>query len=109
MEDNKKGFINPAELTPDTYIHYCRLYLIERIYKMCPITSGINYGHVSRLINMMDYKLFRNLNIETNKVILINYLYSLFLSCLEIELPKDVLYTYAEHFASYDPNLNKGR
>lgn len=107
MEDNKKGFIDPKELTTDTYIHYCRLYLTDRIWKLCPSTSVANYGHVNRLVNIIDYKLFKNLHLETNRVLLINYIYSTFLSCLEIELPREELYKFTEHLCSYDPEQRR--
>lgn len=105
MEDNK-GILNPADLTADTYIHYCRLYLTDKIWALCPVASPINYGHVSRIVGLIDYKLFKNLNIETNKVLLLNYIYSTFLACTDYMLPKDKLYEFVDHLRTYDPSLH---
>ena len=64
--------VNPKELTPETYEHYCRLYLIENIYETIHSTSCLDYGCVSKLINSIDPILFKNLNLETNKLLLLN-------------------------------------
>ena len=52
--------INPRDLTEETYDIYCRLYLIQNINEVIPITSLLNYGHVYKLINSIDPILFND-------------------------------------------------
>lgn len=100
------GRVNPAELTPETYEYYCRLYLIERIYEEIPITSVLEYGHVAKLINSISSTLFKNLQLETNKILLLNKIYSLFRSASNEEISREFLYEKMVHLASCDPYLN---
>ncbi len=97
--------INPRELTPDTYQYYCRLYLIEHIAKVIPSTSFTEYGHVAKLINCIDPVLFRNLYLETNKILLLNQIYALFMEATNEEISKEFLYEKITHIANYDPVL----
>ena len=101
------GRVNPKELTEDTYEHYCRLYLIERIYEIIPSTSNLEYGHVSKLINCISSSLFKNLQLETNKIILLNKIYSLFREATNEIISHEFLYNQMVHIASYDPALYK--
>jgi hypothetical protein len=103
--NNGVGGVNPRELTPETYEHYCRLYLIERIYEVIPGTSTTSYGNVAKLINCIDPILFENLNLETNKLLLLNKIYSLFMSASNEEISREFLYKQVSHIASYDPAL----
>ena len=97
--------INPRELTPDTYQYYCRLYLIEHIAKVIPSTSFTEYGHVAKLINCIDPVLFRNLQSETMKILLLNQIYALFMESTNEEISKEFLYEKISHIANYDPAL----
>ena len=101
------GRINPKELTPETFEYYCRLYLIERIYEVIPVTSEIQYGNVCNLINSVDSILFNNLQIETNKILLLNQIYALFMQLSNEALSREFLYEKVSHLASYDPVLYK--
>ena len=103
--NNGMGGVNPRELTPETYEYYCRLYLIERIHAIIPATSPLNYGNVAKLINCIDPILFENLNLETNKLLLLNKIYSLFMSATNEEISREFLYKHVSHIASYDPAL----
>lgn len=98
--------INPADLTPDTYEYYCRMFLIERIYEIIPIVSNIQYGDVSRLINRVDSILFKDLHLETNKILLLNRIYCLFMESTNQMISKEFLYEKVSHIAKYDPALN---
>ena len=99
------GVVNPKELTPDTFKYYCRLYLIERIYEVIPVTSMIEYGHITKLIYCVDPILFKNLHLETNKILLLNEIYCLFMENTNQELSRQFLYEKISHLASYDPAL----
>lgn len=99
------GRINPKELTPDTFPFYCRLYLIENIYKVIPATSEIEYKHVSQLIHCISPILFKNLKCETNKILLLNEIYSLFMELSNEAFSREFLYGLVTHIASYDPEL----
>ena len=99
------GKVNPRDLTPETYEYYCRLYLIERIYEVIPVTSEIEYRHVAKIINAIDPVLFRNLNVETNRILLLNEIYSRFMTNTDEQLSREFLYDKVAHIASYDPAL----
>lgn len=105
VSDAAIGRINPKELTPETYIHYCRLFLTERVFEVIPQGSTTNYGHISKLINCIDPILFKNLNLETNKVLLLNKIYALFMEATEEQLSREYLYNKITQLASYDPAL----
>ena len=100
------GRINPKDLNEDTYEYYCRLYLIERIYEIIPATSEIEYKHVAKIINSIDTILFKNLYVETNKILLLNQIYSLFMQLSNEEISRVFLYERITHLASYDPAVN---
>ena len=106
-QTNIFGNINPKELTEETYEYFCRMYLIERIYEIIPVTSEIEYGHISKLINCISPVLFKNLNLETNKILLLNKIYSLFMEATNEQLSREFLYEKMVHIASYDPALHK--
>ena len=97
---NNTSGINPKDLTKETYYVYCRLYLIQKIHDVIPISSLIEYRHIATLINGIDPFLFMNLHIETNKILLLNHIYSMFMS-LNAELSKEFLYDIMVHLASY--------
>lgn len=99
------GGVNPRELTPETYQYYCRLFIIKRIFEVVPPTSLIEYGHISKLINSIDPVLFKNLQLETNKILLLNEIYSTFMEALNFPLSEAFLYEKISHIASYDPVL----
>jgi hypothetical protein len=96
--------VNPAELNEETYDEYCRLYLIEKIYGAIPVTSPVGYKHVAKLINCIHPSLFKNLQTETAKLILLNKIYSLFMQ-LDVELYRAFLYEQVTHISKYDPLL----
>ena len=97
--------VNPRELTSDTYHYYCRLYLIEKIYEVIPVTSEIEYGHITKLINCIDPVLFKNLYLETNKLLLLNQIYALFMEATNESISREFLYEKMVHLANYDPAL----
>lgn len=99
------GVIKQDELTPETYLYYCRLYLIEHISNN--VSSNINYGIVSKTIHRIDPILFKNLNLETNKILLLNQIYSFFMEENE-RISQEFLYEKISHIANYDPEINKG-
>ena len=99
------GGVNPSELTPETYVYYCKLYLIERIAEVIPSTSITEYGDVCKLINCIDPILFKNLQLETNKLLLLNKIYSLFMEGTKEELSREFLYEKVCHIAKYNPEL----
>lgn len=84
--------INPLELTKETYIEYCRLYLTDKIHAIVPIGSLLEYRHVSRIIKLIDSNLFLNLNTETGKLILLNKIYSLFMEAGNHQLSREFLH-----------------
>ena len=100
------GRINPKELNTVTFKYYCRLYLIEKIYEYLPDTSPVEYKNVANIINSIDSVLFEDLNTETNVVLLLNQIYSMFRSLANEELPRPFLYEKIKHLASYDPVAN---
>lgn len=103
--NNVSGGVDPRELTPETYQYYCRLYLIERIYEVTPATSLIEYGHVAKLVNCISPILFKNLQLETNKILLLNEIYSTFMEATNQPISRQFLYEKICHIASYDPAL----
>lgn len=58
--------------------YYFRNFLIEKIAAVIPSDSYTNYGHVAKLINCIDPALFRNLNLKTNRILLVTQINSLF-------------------------------
>lgn len=102
-----KGYINPKELTPETYKVYCEMYLGQKIYDVIkPSVSNVSFRMVTRVIDCVNYSLYNNLHLETNKVLLLNKLYTLFLQNMNIELPKDFLYNLTDHLAEYARIMN---
>lgn len=99
--------IDPTELNEETYVVYCKLYLIERIFEVIPSTSLVQYRHVSKLINSINPILFNDLNTETGKLILLNKIYSTFKSGTNEDLYRPFLYEKISHIAQYDPKLHK--
>ena len=83
-----------------------RLYLIEKIYEVIPSTSMVQYKDVANIINSINSVLFEELDKETNVVLLINQIYSMFLSITNEELSRVFLYEKVKHLASYDPVVN---
>ena len=79
--------------------------LIEHIAKVIPSTSFTEYGHVAKLINCIDPVLFRNLQSETMKILLLNQIYALFMEATNEEISKEFLYEKISHIANYDPAL----
>lgn len=100
------GRINPKELNEVTFKYYCRLYLIEKIYEVIPSTSQVQYKDVANIINSINTVLFEELNKETNVILLLNQIYSMFLSITNEELSRVFLYEKIKHIASYDPAIN---
>lgn len=97
-----QGMINPKELTPETYRLYCELYLSQKIYEVIkPVSKDTNFRMVSRIIDCISASLYDNLNLETNKVLLLNKLYALFLQNLNLEISKEFLYNLVDHLANY--------
>ena len=107
MEMSKlTGTINPRDLNKKTYVEYCRLYLTEKIYEQIPATCPLKYNHVSRLINCINPIMFDNLTVETNKILLLNKIYSLFM-VTDVELYRPFLYELIMHISGYNPELYK--
>lgn len=94
--------VNPSELTKETYFKFCRLYLIQEINKVIPITCPIQYRHIFKLINSISPALFDSLHTETGKVILLNEVYALFMS-VEAELSREFLYGIINYIANKYP------
>ena len=69
------GGINPKELNEDSYVEYCKLYLIQRIYEIIPAISGTEYKHISTLINCINRDMFLSLNTETGRILLLNKIF----------------------------------
>lgn len=105
IPNNGMSRVNPKELTPEKYEYYCRLYLIENIYSIIPSMSSLTYGCVAKLINCIDPILFEGLNVETNKLLLLNEIYSLFMSASNEEISREFLYEQVTHISKYDPAL----
>lgn len=104
MPENKTANgINPKELTPETYDIYCRLYLIQNINEVIPITAMINYGHVYKLINAIDPILFNDINTHTGKLLLLNQIYAMFMS-VDVELSREFLYEKLTFLANANPS-----
>lgn len=91
MEAKLSGRVNPMDLNNDTYPIYCQLYLIQNIYEIIPSTSLIEYRHVSGLIKLIPNVLYQNLNTETDKLLLLNKIYQLFME-FGVELSREYLY-----------------
>lgn len=94
--------INPKELTKETYEHYCRLYLIQKIYDALDTAE---YKVVANIINSIDAVLFNNLQLETNKLLLLNEIHSLIMANMDVNLSREFLYDKMVHLANYDPAL----
>lgn len=97
--------IDPKDLTEDKYIDFCKMYLTERIHEVIPPTELL-YRHVSKLIKCIRPVLFKDLYIETNKILLLNKIYSLFME-VDVELSRAFLYEKVSYIAQYDPKLHK--
>lgn len=97
------GKVNPRDLNEKTFYYYCTLYLTEKIYEVIPVTSSISYGMIAKLIGSIDPELFDNLRLETNKIILLNQIYTAFMMASEEQLSREFLYGIMCHLASYDP------
>lgn len=95
--------VNPLELTKETYDKFCRLYLIQEINNVIPITCPIQYRHIFKLINSISPALIDSLNTETGKVILLNEVYALFMS-VDAELSREFLYDTIEYIVSKYPH-----
>ena len=101
------GKINPKELTEDTYEYYCRLFLIERINEVIPITSEVQYRHIVKIIHSVNPILFEKLHLETNKILLLNEIYSKFMMVTNEELSREYLYKQMVALADVDPSNPK--
>ena len=99
--------INPTELNEESYIEYCRLYLIQRVYEVLS-SYGVEYGNIYRLINAIDPSYFDSLITETGKILLINKIYSIFMATYNMEISREYLYQHAENLAKYNPSLYRG-
>ena len=91
MQNQTVNGINPRDLTPETYDIYCRLYLIQNITDVLPVTCMINYGSVYKLINSIDPVLFDDFRSHTAKLLLLNQIYSMFMA-VNVELSREFLY-----------------
>lgn len=98
--------INPKDLTEETYDIYCRLYLIQNINEVIPITCLLNYGHVYKLIYSIDPVLFDDFNSHTRKLLLLNQIYSLFMA-VDVELSREFLYEKLTYLADNNPAYHK--
>ena len=108
MENNLlPNGINPKELTRETYLEYCELYLIDKIYAVIPITVPLSYNNVSKLIGCINTHLFLTLNTETSKLLLLNRIYTLFMEAGNFELSKEFLYELVKNLdvSNYNPKL----
>lgn len=107
MQNQTVNGINPKELTPETYDIYCRLYLIQNINDVIPVTCLLNYGHIYKLINAIDPILFKDFSSHTGKLLLLNEIYSTFMS-FNVELSREFLYNLLTHLAENNPaNVGK--
>lgn len=98
--------INPKDLTEETYDIYCRLYLVQKINEVIPVTCLLNYGHVYKLINSIDPVLFMDFKSHTGKLLLLNKIYSLFMS-VNVELSRQFLYEQISYLADNNPAYYK--
>lgn len=98
------GKVDPRDLNERTFYYYCTMYLTENIHAVIPVTSNLSYGTIAKLIASIDPELFDNLHIETNKIILLNQIYTAFMMASEEQISREFLYTLMCHIASYDPS-----
>lgn len=104
QQQETKTLINPQELTPETYKIYCVLYLSEHIYNLIKDKTDVKYARVKRIVDATESVLLDNLHTQTNKVLLINKIYSLFLEYENIQLPKEYLNELVCYIASMNPS-----
>lgn len=99
--------INRNEFTKETYVEFCRLYLNDKFYKEVPITCPLEYRHISKLINTISSTMFMDIRTETTQLVLINKIYSLFLS-IGVEYSKEFIHNCIIHLINnYPTNLKE--
>ena len=102
MQNQTVNGINPKELTPETYDIYCRLYLVQNITEVLPVTCTLSYGSVYKLINSIDPILFMDLNTHTSVLLLLNQVYSLFMA-MDVELSREFLFEKIDYLVKNNP------
>ena len=101
--------IKSEELTPELFIVYCKLYIADNMYKQIPVTSQLNYNHISMLMEAIDDTLFRNINTETGKLLLANKIYSLVMRVSGEEFSREFLYKLADDLSQCMPEFEEER
>lgn len=84
--------IKKEELTMETFIIYCKLFLTEKMFNEVPAVSPLNYGYLNMLINSIETVLFTSINTETGKLLLANKLYTIAKSLTGEEFSREFLY-----------------
>lgn len=97
--------IKPEELTAETFPIYCRMCLTEEMYKVLPSTSPLNYGHINNILSIVENSLFKHIDTETGKLLLVNRIYSLVKSVTEEEFSREFLYELVEELSNYMPDM----
>lgn len=99
--------INRDEFNKETYVEFCLLYLKDRFYKEVPITCPLEYRHISKLINTISSSMLLDIQTATTQLILINKIYSLFLS-IGVEYSKEFIHDCINHLINnYPTNLKE--
>lgn len=106
----KSLLINPKEFTNDTYVDFCRLYMIERMHEVTPINTMLDYKTITRLINSFEYSRWLKLINDTEKIVFINKIYNLCMAQTNgIEhYSREFLYDHLTYLATMYPSLNRG-
>lgn len=103
-EEKTNDPIKQNELTAETYPYFCRLYLSKFIAEE---KGNIKYRVITAIINSIDPILFQNLKLETNKYLLLEQIYSLFMEEDE-KISREFLYDKISYISKFDPELIKG-
>ena len=85
--------------TEDEFLNYCQNFLSEKIYEVIPQESDMKYRHVAQLINCLTLEMFRNLNIKTNRILLVVKINSLF-KAVNTSINENILHIAIESLAT---------
>ena len=84
------------EATRDEFISFCRHFLVEKISQIIPEESEIDYGIVHKIIGCIDPILFDNLNVKSNRILLVIQINSIFKEISNECISEEVLHLLIE-------------
>lgn len=95
--------IKKEEMNMEQFIEYCRLFIVNNIYKQLPATSMLDYNLLTTTVNSISSTMFKGIDTETGRLLLANKLFSVIKCVTDEDYPIEYLYDMVASLADCKP------